>query len=268
MQTVFKRSERGITLPSEMTTPLISLVVPVWRDDDLVVNLVNDLPVDPSVAEWVVVAVRPAAGLRDLERRRIIRLVAWNTPSRGAQMNAGAKAARGTLLCFHHCDSELREEHLCALERVATNETIIGGAFHRRFHPRRAVWREPLVRWLNSWGGPLFGDQSIFVKATVFKRLEGFADIPLMEDMEFSRRLRRLGKVVLLDPPMWSPPRGTVGRRSRWRTIRNAWLIVLFYFGVDPHKLHRWYYRQSWIRSKQDQQLLESQERDSYDNFS
>jgi hypothetical protein len=124
-------------------------------------------------------------------------------------MNAGAAEVRGSLLCFHHADSGLRPEHVNTLEKTARNDAILGGAFHRRFGDRRAsivLW-EGLIRRLNSFAGPLFGDQSIFVRASVFERLGGFADIPLMEDIEFSRRLRRLGGAVLLDPPLWSSPR-------------------------------------------------------------
>jgi hypothetical protein len=70
----------------------------------------------------------------------------------------------------------------------------------------------------------------------------GFADIPLMEDLEFSRRLRRLGSVVLLDPPLWSSPR-RFRRQGNWRTtLLNMAFIGLFYLGVDPCTLHRWYY--------------------------
>lgn len=231
--------------------PLISLIVPVWGDDHLVVELVSSLRVAPELAEMVVVAVRPGQALRDLDRRGVIRLISCDRPSRGRQMNAGAIAARGILLCFHHCDSELRPEHLSALEKVAGNDAILGGAFHRRFHPQRAMWREPLVRWMSSLGGPLFGDQSIFVKTSVFHRLGGFADMPLMEDMEFSRRLRRLGGVALLDPPIWSPPRRLGGLGSWWRTLRNAAFIGLFHLGVDAQTLHKWYYRRSWTRSNQ-----------------
>jgi hypothetical protein len=99
-----------------MTCPLISLIVPIWGDDDLVVDLVNSLRVAPELAELVVVAVRPGQSLRDLDRHGVIRLISCDHPSRGRQMNAGAIAARGILFCFHHCDSELRPEHLSALE--------------------------------------------------------------------------------------------------------------------------------------------------------
>jgi hypothetical protein len=223
--------------------PLISLIVPVWGDDELAADLVNNLPVIPELAEWIVVAVGPGQLLRDLADRGAIQLISCDQPSRGKQLNIGANVARGTLLCFHHCDTELRLDHLSALEKVAGDNAIVGGAFHRRFRAERTMWRESLVRWLSKMGGPLFGDQSIFVKASVFRKLGGFAEIPLMEDLEFSRRLRRTGRVAILDPPLWSPPRRLGRFGTWWRTFRNTAFIALFYLGVDPHTLHHWYYR-------------------------
>ena len=236
---------RPETGDSQVTRPLISLIVPVWNDDELVVDLVRLLPVLPELAEWVVAAVQPAERLCELHRQGMVRLISCDEPSRGRQMNAGAAEARGALLCFHHADSELLPEHLVALEKAARNEAILGGAFHRRFDDRRGfmIWWEGLVQRLNSFAGPLFGDQSIFVRTSVFEKLGGFADIPLMEDLEFSGRLRRLGGTVLLDPPLWSSPR-RFRRQGNWRTrMLNMVFIGLFYFGVNPRTLHRWYYR-------------------------
>jgi rSAM/selenodomain-associated transferase 2 len=241
---VLPRLEAG---DSHATRPLISLIVPVWNDDELIVDLVSRLQVAPELAEWVVAAVQPGAKLLELHRQRVVRLISCDQPSRGRQMNAGAAEARGSLLCFHHADSELRPEHLSALEKTARNEAIVGGAFHRRFDDRRTlvVWWEGLIRRVNLFAGPLFGDQSIFVRSSVFERMGGFADIPLMEDLEFSGRLRRLGSVVLLDPPLWSSPRRFRGH-GNWRTtLLNLALIGLFYLGVDPRTLHRWYYGRS-----------------------
>jgi len=123
---------------SPATRPLISLIVPVWNDDELVVDLVSGLQVASELAEWVVAAVRPGQPLCELHRRGIVQLISCDKPSRGRQMNAGAAKARGSLLCFHHADSELRPEHLNALEKIARNDAIVGGAFHRRFDDRRA----------------------------------------------------------------------------------------------------------------------------------
>jgi hypothetical protein len=226
--------------------PLISLIVPVWGDEDLLANLVNRLPFSPELAEWVVAAVEPSARLRELGRRGDIRLVVCSHPSRGRQLNAGAAEAEGSLLCFHHADSELLPEHVRALAKVAGDEAIGGGAFHRRFDERHA-WMlrwEPVARGLSTVAGPFFGDQSIFVKTDVFKRLGGFADIALMEDIEFSRRLRRLTRVKLLDPPLRSSPRRFC-RLGNWHsTFLNTLFIALFYLGISPSTLHRWYYRE------------------------
>jgi rSAM/selenodomain-associated transferase 2 len=227
-----------------MKSPLITLIVPVWGDDALLVDLVNRLLFHQKPIEWIVAAVEPSEGLRDLERSGKICLLVCDKPSRGAQMNAGAIEARGSLLCFHHADSELGPEHLAALAAAAKTDGIVGGAFHRQFDDRHFWMKrwERLVRRISAAAGPLFGDQSIFVKADVFQQMGGFADIPLMEDVEFSRRLRRMGRITLLDPPVWSSPR-RFRRLGNLRTLlHNALFIVLFYFGVSPRTLHRWYY--------------------------
>jgi len=121
-----------------VTRPLISIIVPVWGDDALLAGLVNRLPSSPELLEWVVAAVNPSVILRELEHRGDIRLVACVTPSRGRQLNAGAAEAQGLLLCFHHADSELLPEHVSALVKVAADEAVGGGAFHRKFDNRQA----------------------------------------------------------------------------------------------------------------------------------
>ncbi len=227
-----------------MKSPLVALIVPVWSDDVLIVDLIKRMQVDRETVEWIVAAVEPSESLSELERSGRIRLIVCEKPSRGAQMNAGAKIARASLLCFHHADSELESEHLASLIAAARTEGIIGGAFHRQFDDRRfwMKWWESLLRRISKAAGPLFGDQSLFVKTDVFRQLGGFADIPLMEDIEFSRRLRRRGRITLLDPPVWSSPR-RFRRLGNVRTLLvNAVLITLFYLSVSPETLHRWYY--------------------------
>jgi hypothetical protein len=76
-----------------------------------------------------------------------------------------------------------------------------------------------------------------------FRALGGFAPIPLMEDMEFSQRLRRAGRVAVLDPPVESSARRHASGGA-WRTsLQNGLFIVLYKCGLSPRYLHRWYYR-------------------------
>ena len=118
------------------------------------------------------------------------------------------------------------------------------GAFHRKFDERHphCRWIEPIERWRNRHVGALFGDQSIFVRRTHFEKLGGFADIPLMEDIEFSTRLRRSGPITLLDPPIATSTRKHQVQGAWRTTLTNAALILFYKLGVPPARLHAWYY--------------------------
>jgi hypothetical protein len=159
-------------------------------------------------------------------------------------MNYGASIAHGNVLVFHHADTEFTPEHFHAIETALRDPSVVGGAFHRKFDERHPglLWMEKVARWRARRGATLYGDQSIFVRHDVFQKLGGFAPIPLMEDVEFSPRLRRAGKVVLLDPPLRSSARHHE-REGAWkRTIQNGAILLLYKAGVPPRRLHRWYY--------------------------
>ena len=222
----------------------ISVVVPSWRDTENLRVLLPALADQALVAETIVV---DASGESEAERIALgsgATFVSCPVPNRGAQMNLGAAASSGDVIIFQHCDTCLDHTHLEAIQRTLADPRIVGGAFFRKFdgrHPR-LMWLESVARFLTRHGGTLYGDQSIFVRREVFERLGGFAKIPLMEDVEFTRRLRGAGRIAVLDPPVASSARRHV-RKGAWRTtIQNGLFIVLYNLGVSPHRLHRWYY--------------------------
>jgi rSAM/selenodomain-associated transferase 2 len=222
----------------------ISVVVPAWRDTENLQRLLPELARREGIAETIVV---DASGDEEAERIALTSgavFIASSTPNRGAQMNLGAGAASGDVIVFQHSDTRLDDTHVAAIQTALADPEIIGGAFFRKFdgrHPR-LMWLESVARFLTSHGGTLYGDQSVFVRREVFRKLAGFAKIPLMEDVEFSRRLRAAGRVAVLDPPVQSSARRHL-RKGAWRTsIQNGLFIVLYNLGVSPHRLHRWYY--------------------------
>lgn len=204
----------------------------------------------PRLARSAVIAeviVVDASGDDEAERIALAAgatFIPCSTPNRGAQMNLGAAASNGDAIVFQHCDTGLEESHLEAIQNAFADPRVVGGAFFRKFdgrHPR-LMWLESVARFLTRHGGTLYGDQSIFVRRHVFEKLGGFAKIPLMEDVEFSRRLRGAGKIAVLDPPVASSGRRHL-KKGAWRTtIQNGLFIVLYNLGVSPHRLHRWYY--------------------------
>jgi len=222
----------------------ISVVIPSWRDTENLQSLLPGLAAQEHVAETIVV---DASGDEKAERIAFASgatFIPCPAPNRGAQMNLGAAASSGDVLLFQHSDTCLEAAHLAAIQIALADPTVVGGAFFRKFdgrHPR-LMWLESVARFLTRRGGTLYGDQSIFVRREVFQRLGGFATIPLMEDVEFSRRLRAAGKIAVLDPPVASSGRRHM-RKGAWRTtIQNGLFIVLYNVGVSPYRLHRWYY--------------------------
>ena len=224
----------------------ISIVVPCWRDDSVTDQMAARWLDGGLVTEVLIASAVDAPGPVS-SMVPGLRVVRCRRPGRGIQMNEAARQARGEILLFHHADTELTEEHLQSLAASMRDPKVGGGAFRRRFDERH-----PRLRWLEPWEalrcrrfGPVFGDQSIFVRRTVFEALGGFAEVPLMEDVEFSCRLRRhAGGLSILSPAIGSSARKH-SQQGRWRTtLTNTALLLLYVLGVSPRRLHGWYYRQ------------------------
>ena len=223
----------------------ISVVIPTWRDTENLRALLPALAIQERIAETIVVDASGDGRAEQIALASGARFIPCPAPNRGEQMNLGAAASSGDVIIFQHCDTCVEESHLAAIQRALDDPRVVGGAFFRKFdgrHPR-LMWLESVARFLTRHGGTLYGDQSIFVRRDVFEKLGGFAKIPLMEDVEFSRRLRSAGKIAVLDPPVASSARRHL-RKGAWRTsVQNGLFIVLYNLGVSPYRLHRWYYR-------------------------
>ncbi len=157
---------------------------------------------------------------------------------RAAQMNLGAKHARGDVLLFLHGDTVLPMSALAQIEAALSNPRVVGGAFARRYDsPSRllrltcslAYLRGRLIGWF-------LGDQGIFVRAEIFRELGGYKDVPLFEDLDFSRRMRRLGRTVILRPAVTSAARRFETLGPGRRTMRAVFLTLHYLRGGSPSK--------------------------------
>ncbi len=167
-----------------------------------------------------------------------------HTPGRATQMNAGAAlCGDADVLCFLHADTMLTAGHLADIREVMGDPAIVGGRFDLRLSGAPTIFR--LIEWLINWRSRLTristGDQAMFVRRKVFEQLGGFPEQPLMEDVELSRRLKRVGKIACL-------PRPVVTSGRRWerqgigRTILLMWKLRLYYWlGVPAEKLAAMY---------------------------
>ena len=163
--------------------------------------------------------------------------------NRAQQMNAGAAMARSETLLFLHADTLLPETWHDAVLAALRQPDVVGGAFGFRIRdPFGGRWLIESTTNLRSrcWQMP-YGDQALFVRRWAFDELGGFPDQPIMEDYEFVRRLRRLGKLALLNASVI-----TSGRR--WHrlgffraTLINKFMVLGYRCGVSPTTLAAFY---------------------------
>jgi rSAM/selenodomain-associated transferase 2 len=220
--------------------PFVSVVIPVLNDTRAAGQLLPQLSPHPAV-ELIVVDGGADAGMGTfLAARPDVRLVR-TAPGRGRQMNAGAAIAAGEWLLFLHADSCLPERWREGIATVAPD--AIGGWF--RFALDDPAWQarviERLVAWRVHWLRLPYGDQGIFVRRDAFEALGGFADLPLMEDVNFVRRVKAAGPLREVPLPLVTSARRW--RRDGWfrRSTRNLALVTLYFAGVSPATLARWY---------------------------
>lgn len=169
--------------------PQISVIVPALNEEIALPATLAQLLAQPQVKECIVVDGGSSdATVSIVQRHKDPRVqLVHSAPGRGKQMNAGAAIASGDMLLFHHADTELPAAGLEELHLCCANPKVQWGGFRHQFS--NPNWKLRFVSWLHNLrfrcSGVVYGDQSMFVRRTLFEQLGGFAEAPL-EDLIFS----------------------------------------------------------------------------------
>lgn len=220
----------------------VSVVVPVLNEADCLAGFLERLrPLRHKGAEILVCDGGSVDGTQRLARSGADRVLD-SAKGRAVQMNTGARVASGEILLFLHADTALPADALEAVGR-AVRSGHDWGRFDVRLSGRGAWFRliEALMNTRSRWTGIATGDQALFLTRSLFEAVGGFPEMPLMEDVEMSRRLKRhaapacLRSRVLTSSRRWE-------ERGLLRTVLLMWSLRAAYtLGVDPARLARWY---------------------------
>lgn len=162
---------------------------------------------------------------------------------RARQMNAGAAAASGAVLAFVHADTIVPRSFQSDILEALADPAVVGGRFDVTLDYPSFACRliGQLISLRSRISRTATGDQAIFVRREVFARLGGFPDLELCEDLDFSRTMKRAGKIACLRSRVITSAR-------RWRndglvrTVMQMWMIrSLYLLGVSPSRLKRRY---------------------------
>ena len=160
---------------------------------------------------------------------------------RAVQMNAGSRLCKGSILLFLHADTLLPDNAFRELRKRMRDDTVSGGSFYIAFDADNFILRG--VSFITRFNFRLFhfGDQGIFVRRDVFQKLHGFKEMPIMEDYDFYKRLRKQGKVVLIRMPVISSARRFIKKGVIRQLLINKFVVLAYWAGVDVQTIKRFY---------------------------
>jgi hypothetical protein len=219
----------------------ISVILPALNEEDHITDTLDSVR-QSSCHEVMVVDGGSTDGTVQRARQAGATVLS-STPGRAKQMNAGAATARGGSLLFLHADTLLPPGWTKVVPRTLREPGVAAGAF--RFCIAGDFRGKSFIEWATGlrshWLQRPYGDQGLFLARALFEEMGGFADLPIMEDYEFTARLRRYGRIKTVGEAAL-----TSGRR--WQTLgvlrttlRNQWILARYHLGVDPRKLARRY---------------------------
>ena len=220
-----------------------SIIVPVFNEAPLIRPFLQHLRQRAPGAEIIVADGGSSDGTDRLAAGFCDQLVESDR-GRAMQMNAGARAAYGDILWFVHVDAEVPKRCLGEIERIMDNPKVAGGYFRIRL-PRGLIYRltDSFAHYAGIAVRMRCGDHGLFCRRTVFLDIGGFPEVPLMEDVEFFRRLYRRGRVTYSDKRILVNPRRyeAIGRTRL--TLAYGFIAMLYVFGVPLSMLASIYKR-------------------------
>lgn len=230
-----------------MSAPVFSVIIPVVDESSTINHTLAHLSqIDSPVLSETIVVDGDAEGktidaIHTNEAKKVI-----SARGRGKQMNAGASVARGSILIFLHADTVLPKDAFEDIAAALNLHNYDAGAFDLGIDSGRFMFRviEKMVSFRSRLLRMPYGDQVIFVKKETFKKLGGFKDIAIMEDVDFIRRLKRTGyRMCVLPQKVLTSPRKWEREGIIYCTLRNWLLISLYLAGVSPDILVKMYYK-------------------------
>ncbi len=222
-------------------TTKITIIIPILNEAGMIQSILAQLIHDPELEVIVVDGGSEDLSVRLVQEMGVKVIVA--PLGRGKQMNVGATVATGEILLFLHADTQLPSGFAAIVRETLSLPKIIAGAFELKIDGEGQSLRfvETMTNWRSRFLSLPYGDQAIFLKASVFKEIGGFPELPIMEDFQLIRQLKRRGKIAIARPPVLTSAR-------RWQklgvlrtTFINQLIIIGYFLGFPPILLRRFY---------------------------
>lgn len=220
----------------------LSIIIPTLNEATTLDKTLRCAQTNPTV-EIIVVDGGSQDRTVEIARSRGAKVIISPQPGRAAQMNAGAAIATGDVLLFLHADTHLPPEYETIVRATLAQPQVIAGAFKLKIDaPLPSLrWVERTVNARSRFLQLPYGDQAIFLKTSTFKQLGGFPELPIMEDFELVRQLKRRGKIAIAPVAVLTSPRRWLKLGVFKTTAINQAIVLGYFLGIPPIQLRGWY---------------------------
>ena len=229
----------------EVTTITISVIIPVFREEDRINNTIQalmDIKGKNRVEIIVVDGDTGGSTIHCIEDTGIIKLI--SKKGRSIQMNKGADAASGEILLFLHADTMLPENGFARIEEVIESRKCVAGAFNyytKSMNPfMKFIYYTSYLRSRTS--RIAYGDQAVFIRKDYFEKIGKYPEIPLMEDVELMKQIKKnKDNLCILKDRVKTSTRRYEEEGMIYGWLRNHKVRILYHFGVSPERLIKFY---------------------------
>jgi rSAM/selenodomain-associated transferase 2 len=225
----------------------ISVIIPVLHEGEKINEILDSIKsASADVPYETIVVDGDSSGdtIAHISDSSVITMIAPR--GRAFQMNEGAAKACGDILLFLHADTLLPPKAFPKIIAALSDSSFIGGAFDLKIQNHRWIFKAigRAASWKHRLTRVPYGDQAIFMLRRYFENIGGYAGIPLMEDVEMMKRVKRQGgRIIIL-------PKEVTTSSRKWETdgvfytiIRNWIIQVLYLFGMPARRLIKYYYK-------------------------
>lgn len=227
--------------------PYISIVIPTLNEAINFQATLESIRCSEEV-EIIVVDGGSSDETVELAKRFDVRLLT-TAAGRARQVNAGALAANGDVLLFLHGDTRLPPGFDGYIRDILARPGIVAGAFALAIDGPEVGLR--IIEMLANFRSRIFqmpyGDQGIFLRAELFRSIEGFPDMPIMEDFVFMHKLKKRGQIAIAPLAVKTSARRWLKLGILKTTLINQVVLLAYFLGSDPKLLARWYRRQKGV---------------------
>jgi len=216
----------------------LSIVIPTLNEASHIESLLAQLS-DENVE---LIVVDGGSDDQTVQRASVHAKLVYSSTGRAVQMNAGAAAANGDWLWFLHADSQLSQPLNAYVDEI-TQSSSVWGRFNVRLDDARFMFRviERLMNARSCFTSVATGDQGLFVDRRLFAELGGYPELPLMEDVALSKRLRKVMPVNCSSLSLITSARRWQQRGVLKTILLMWWLRLAYVLGVSPARLSQWY---------------------------